>query len=232
MSNQIKHIVALRKLSVSSIESLHQQKIQITDSDFVSIRYLNTIDLHTELEQSTVPLIFTSVHGVRATMEVIKKTKRPSFTRSCYAIAGKTSQEAQKEGFTVCATASYGEEIAQAIIKNREKSVLHCTSEMRRFEIENTLSKASISYTPLHIYQKDFTPITLAQTYNAIICFSPSQIESFLTKNELHPATPVFCIGETTANHLRNRQHLAIIVSSGTSEESMVNTILNYYQHN
>jgi uroporphyrinogen-III synthase len=226
------HILSLRKLSASSLAMFDTNLFTISNRDFIQINYLSTFDLSDRIEKTFSPLVFTSYHAVKATSALINQSTRKCSSYSCYAIEGKTTQLIKSLGFSLIASSAYSQQLVSHILQHNEKDVLHCTSEMRRDEIEIGLGHSNTSYIPLPVYTKELTPIKITQIVDGIICFSPSQMDSYLLKNKLNTTTPVFCIGHTTASHLRNLGHSTIIIAPETSEDSLVNTVVNYYQQN
>jgi uroporphyrinogen-III synthase len=226
------HIVALRTLRPSSVERLNNQHITVTAIDFISIQPIQTEELVTTLSETSAPLIFTSSHGVRATIHLLKNSSRKLNSFSVYCIEGVTANLLTNEGCTIKGSAPYSAELVERIRQNNEKEVLHCTSAWRRDEIELGLQPTDTKYIPLCVYEKDCTPKQITPPIDGVICFSPSQMDCYLQENSITPETPVFCIGHTTAHHVKSLRHTNIIIAADTSEEAIIQSVLNYYPYN
>ncbi|MCC8142570.1 MAG: uroporphyrinogen-III synthase [Tannerellaceae bacterium] len=64
--------------------------------------------------------------------------------------------------------------------------------QRRLNEIPERLSGAAISYKEVIVYETELTPQTLEKTYEGILFYSPSGVESFFSANHPGKATLFF----------------------------------------
>jgi uroporphyrinogen-III synthase len=95
--------------------------------------------------------------------------------------------------------------------------------------LKEILSENAIKVTELEVYQKVLTPIKIEQTIDAVLFFSPSQIDSFKMQNDLPIDTPAFCIGNTTADYLKSKKHINCMVAKNQSVKSVIETAITYF---
>ncbi|MEC5146628.1 uroporphyrinogen-III synthase [Chitinophaga sp. 212800010-3] len=141
--------------------------------------------------------------------------------------AGEVFREA-----TILASAPYGSELAAAIIARGDINTVnfYCGNQ-RRDELPGLLRAAGITVNEYVIYENAATPQVVADDYDGILFFSPSAVKSYLSANRLHHKTVCFAIGRTTATTLQEHTDNRIIVSTSTSDESMVQTAIFYFNN-
>lgn len=67
---------------------------------------------------------------------------------------------------------------------------------------------------------------------DGILFFSPSAVSSFFSLNTPAERTVCFAIGHTTAESIAQHTSNKIITSRSTSQEMMIDTVQEYFQHN
>jgi uroporphyrinogen-III synthase len=148
-------------------------------------------------------IVFTSSNAAKA-VAPLSFGEGPG-VRKIYALSGKTKDELKKNGITPIAVADNAEQLSEKIISaGNIKSVLHVCGNLKLNVLENKLAAAGISYKPLVVYETIPLGNEISETYDAIMFYSPSGVESFLTKNKLDRYTLYCCIGETTAGKLKS----------------------------
>ncbi len=138
---------------------------------------------------------------------------------------------AKEFGFKLLTEAGNSMQLAQKILAFNPQQVLYCTSNIRRNELITELQSKKISVDIIEVYHKALLPKKI-NAFDAVMFFSPSQIDAFLTLNSLHPMQPAFCLGATTAAHLASLKHTTIITSKDQSEQGMLDEIYQYYKIN
>ncbi|MDD3645867.1 MAG: uroporphyrinogen-III synthase [Candidatus Gracilibacteria bacterium] len=226
MQNKVQ-IISARKLDISNIEEAKKKGIDIFDFDFVQITYIKDNKILDKLYSNEDSFVFTSIHAINA-IDDIEKLK----TKKAYCIGGKTSLQAEKRGFEILGTGDNALELAKVINKTGEKKVCHLASNPRRNELYNYLESVNVQVETIEVYQKQLKPIKVDFAYDAILFFSPSQVEAFLEINKLPKDVICFCIGETTASYLKQKCTNKIIVSKKHSEEAMLKSLYDYYKIN
>jgi uroporphyrinogen-III synthase len=231
MINLPKHIICTRKITLENKLLVLKNNIFIEDYEILTIQHLCPDELLKALKNSSVKTIFTSMHAVEAVYSCLQKNNISASTIYCYAVEGRTSNLAIEYNFQIIETAKNGQSLAESIIKNNETSLVHFTTVDARKEMEDALSKHSIEYQKILVYEKTINPISISKPFDGIMFFSPSQVDGFLMANKLGADVPAFCIGETTKNHLANYHHLNIQVAKSADELVLVNTVIDYFNN-
>ena len=99
--------------------------------------------------------------------------------------------------------------------------------------MEDELRRAGILYTDLMVYQTGTKAKKATEKFDAVLFYSPSGIESFLVLNNLDNETVYCCIGNTTAQALKEaRNTVTIILPESSTPQSMLSALSNHFQKN
>lgn len=216
------HIASTRVLrpeskSLSSCFMFH-------DFDFLNFRFENNFlspRIKNDLAQH--PAVFTSAQALKAWAA----SAQPA-GYSCYCISGKTQAKAEELGFKILGAANDGASLAQVIIAQKPKKVIHFCGNIIRNELKQALTLANIQVEEVVIYHKSPSPQKI-EKFNGVLFFSPSQVDAFLQANELPAKTPAFCIGATTAAHVKKLGHANLIVSNKPEELALMQLVVQYF---
>lgn len=230
MSNA-KLIVATRKISEDIKNKVTQYNINIIDYDFLSFTYFVNEFLGEILINFKTPIIFTSKHAITAVLKIAETYGINLIGKSCYCVEGKTFQFAKQNGFLILAAANNSENLAKKIVANLEEKVFHFASNITLNNFYNLLKINKIEVVFHEVYFKKLNEIKVEENFDAVLFFSPSQINAFLLKNKLNDAIPAFCIGETTSSYLKALNHKNIITSQFPSEENLISEVIEYYKN-
>lgn len=134
--------------------------------------------------------------------------------KTIFSIEGKTTQHLRVKGFVPQLTAYNGEQLADKVIASATaKAVLHPCSSIRLPVLEQKFAAAGIAYTALPVYHTSLLSGVKAEGgYDAVLFYSPSGVESFLAENKLPQNVVCCCIGNTTAQYLKERCPAAEII--------------------
>lgn len=229
--NKTKEVIVTSCRMISS-ENHHlamSRGIRIIDHNFLSFEYLDTKEIRSVLENESVPLVFTSKHGVIAFNRIFSGS---ASGRSCFCIEGETSAAADELGFDLLAKAEDATSLARMIIALQTVSLIFLCGSMRRHELPQLISEAGIEMRELKIYEKRMLLETVSESYDGLMFFSPSQVDAFLQNNEIDNSATLFCIGKTTAAHLKESGFSRIVLSESSSEKAMVDIVCKYYKNN
>ena len=144
---------------------------------------------------------------------------------------GETQSELIEEGFKPTIIAENAADLATKIIKEGKiKEAIFLCGDKRKDELSVLLKEAGINLTELILYKNILQPKKIIESYQAILFFSPSALQSYFESNNLNKTVACFCIGYSTANALKQYKiNNKIIVSSYPSQQNMVDTVLNYF---
>lgn len=227
MSNLI-HIACLKK-----IDPKHQSKglsndLKIVEHPLIKYTYLCN-DLILKTLNKNIPFVFTSANAIQAVVDCAKKNDVNIQEKIVYSIKGKTSKLVCKSGFLIKTTAKNGTELANGIVENKESEVIHFTANMRRHELQQILLENKVKYEVCEVYHKEKNAVAVPY-FEGVMFFSPSQVDIFKEMNSLKPEIPAFCIGKTTANHLKQVGHENILIAEKSSVDSVLDLVYKYFK--
>ncbi len=110
---------------------------------------------------------------------------------------GNTTRKLVKEIFgekNIAGTADNASALADSIIESASiKNIVFFSGNQRRDELPEKLKKNHIKVEEIVVYKTIETPELLTKSYDAILFFSPSAVQSFFSKNTISDSTPNFC---------------------------------------
>lgn len=92
----------------------------------------------------------------------------------------------------------------------------------------DALSEAEVVFNEIKVYETNLNPQKISGTFDGILFYSPSGIESYLKNNKIKNET-CFCIGTTTAHVLENITNNVVIANQSTIENVIIQCI-NFYK--
>lgn len=136
--------------------------------------------------------IFTSQNAVRAVL------KSGIAIQNAYCVGSLTAQRLQSEGIPVRALENSSEALANTIVRDfSELSFYFFSGNIRVEALPATLSKKGVAYSEIKVYETQASPVRLQNSFDGLLFFSPSGVESFTQANP--PMGIAFCLGPTTA---------------------------------
>jgi uroporphyrinogen-III synthase len=230
-NNKIK-ILCTRPLPGQLIKTGEDKGFQIDVIPFIRTETIKSMSLKQSirdlsLKQETV--IFTSMNAAEAVIKELNGVK-PLWTLFCI---GSTTRDTLVQYFgeeAIAGFASNASKLAHAIIKtgNVQKAVFFC-GDQRRDELPMILSEKQIEVQELIVYKTIPVGNKLTEKYEGILFFSPSAVTSFFSHNTVNKDTVLFAIGDTTAGAIKKFAGNTIVVSKGTGKETMVKTMIAFY---
>ena len=221
-------VLSTKLLGEDIVDSAHKMGISLKCEDFIRIHELDfDISALKSLRYDT--MAFTSSNAVNSFFgnEDIESS---DYQVPIYALSGKTKEELENYDIVPVAIADNALQLADKILTDKNvRSVLHICGSLRLDVLENKLSEKGVTYIPFTVCETILNSTILDDTYDVVMFFSPSGIDSFVMKNELNLRTLYCCIGETTADKLKSiNDKLIIIVPVKPSPEAMITMIKNY----
>ncbi len=218
------NILSTKKLLETQKQLLQHPNFQVIEDNFIQ-----TAPKKFELKNINQNLIFTSQNAV---LSVLSNPKSEELkTKNVFCVGIKTKNLLTQNGFNVLAYTGYASDLAQIItlIYNKENYTFF-SGNIRRDTLPTALTKNNITFNEIEVYETNLTPKKITQTPQAILFFSPSGVESFLEKNKI--TTQIcFCIGETTAETLENKNIKNIIIAQYPTVENVIEEVIQYYNH-
>ena len=219
-------VLSTKKLLVNQKQFLLNANISLVEADFISINQKKV-----NIETINENLIFTSQNAVLSLIENLKGTETIEFLKkkNVFCVGMKTKGLLEENGFNVIAYTGYAADLAEIItlIYGKEKFTFF-SGNLRRDTLPDALKEAKIVFNEIEVYQTILNPQKVNGTFDGILFYSPSGIQSYLKDNKINKET-CFCIGTTTADALENITNNVIIANQPTVENVIIQCI-NYYK--
>ncbi|EIJ38467.1 uroporphyrinogen-III synthase [Galbibacter orientalis DSM 19592] len=210
-------ILSTKKLTNPQKELLLKENINCFDEDFIKISPI-------EFESPTVieNAIFASKNAVKSILD------REITIKNCFCVGDKTEAYLKKKGFSVTEKSYQAQALAEQIVrKHSEKEFTLFCGNIRREELPKLLKKNQIKLSEIEVYKTALTSKNMIRTYDGVLFFSPSAVESFAQRN-LFEETTVFCIGKTTEAEARKHTNNIITANRSTIENVIIQVIKHY----
>lgn len=219
-------VLSTKKLLVNQKQFLLNANISLVEADFISINQKKV-----NIETINENLIFTSQNAVLSLIENLEDTDTIELLKkkNVFCVGMKTKGLLEENGFNVIAYTGYAADLAEIItlIYGKEKFTFF-SGNLRRDTLPDTLKEAKIVFNEIEVYQTILNPQKVNGTFDGILFYSPSGIQSYLKDNKINKET-CFCIGTTTADALENITNNVIIANQPTVENVIIQCI-NYYK--
>lgn len=178
---------------------------------------------------------FTSQNAVKALLPLFSEPQFYSLlkTKMVFATGKKTTQTLDTQGIRLTRPPSNDVESLAKLIKNNGsvKMVVYFKGNLSLDILKTVLTNNDIEVIEKTIYHTSLTSEKIKDlgTFNGIVFYSPSAVESFLRSNQIDKNIPVFCIGDTTGTYLKNLITNEIIQPSEPESELLINRISNFF---
>ena len=220
MQNQI-CIVSTKKLSERQKQPLLTANFLVFEEDFIRIQNKDF-----EIDTINDYLIFTSQNAVESVLRNKKLVEIQS--RKCFCVGEKTKALLEENGFEVIEYSAYAAELASIICSQYSKnSFSFFCGNIRRDVLPDALRLVQITLDEIEVYETILTPHKIDFIPNGILFFSPSGVQSYLQENKIENEN-CFCIGNTTAEALKDITKNVIIAHQPTVESVVMKCIENY----
>ena len=220
MQNQIR-ILSTKKLSEKQKQPLLTANFSVFDEDFIRIQNKDF-----EIDTINDYLIFTSQNAVESVLG--NKRLAEIKGKKCFCVGEKTKTLLEENDFEVLADADYAAELASIICSQYSKnSFSFFCGNIRRDVLPDALRLVQITLDEIEVYETILTPHKIDFIPNGILFFSPSGVQSYLQENKIENEN-CFCIGNTTAEALKDITKNVIIAHQPTVESVVMKCIENY----
>tara|TARA_R110000850_G_scaffold271031_2_gene404899 strand:- start:295510 stop:296154 length:645 start_codon:yes stop_codon:yes gene_type:complete len=207
-------VLSTKKLTESQRSLLLQAGIGLVEYDAIAIE---SVDF--EVKDHIENAIITSQNTVKALLN------KDIQIENCFCVGEKTKALLEENGYKVKVMTNYGKELAEIIVKEfaDEEFTFFC-GNLRRDELPELLKKNNIDFTETEVYQTVLTPKKFDRTFDGVLFFSPSAVESFTKANRLEN-TIAFCIGTTTVAEVEKYTNKRIVATKPTIENVIVQVV-------
>lgn len=225
-------ILSTKILKPYILQQLVDNDFNIIEHDFIKIEEIKNNQFSSLINSHLPNYIFTSKNAVRSFIKQAADSKIKINKKAVFcALSGETQKALLDEGFSTTIIADNAGDMAYKISTGKSfKEALFFCGDKRRDELPLILGEAGIKLTELILYKNIEQPKKIDNSFQAILFFSPSAIQSFFKENVLPRTTACFCIGYTTANALKEYKITnKVIVSNYPSQQVMIDVVLNYF---
>ena len=224
-------ILSTRAMDKGCMDKAARHGIDIKHIPFIRVDMVDsaTIDARiATLAAEKILAIFTSVNAVNAVTRKIDK--KPEWQIAC--INGQTATAAMTffGAEQVKINGTDGKELAKNIIIQQPllPAVFFC-GNLRMAYLPAELAAKNMVTEEVVVYHTSPSPVKVGEVYDGIIFFSPSAVDSFFQLNTIAAHVVLFAIGSTTANHLKKYSPNPILCSAESSQLSITESIIDYY---
>ena len=226
-------ILTTRPLDEAVIEKAAFQQVVIDTIPFIEINRCISSEVSArivDLSTQNATVVFTSVNAVEIVVDAIPThLQMPAW--NIYCIGGATFTLIKKYWpfESVLSTAKNATGLAKKIIEDGLTHIHFFCGNKRLEELPDLLKQQNIGVDELVVYSTVETPAMINRTYDGILFFSPSAVNSFFSNNSPSKETTLFAIGHTTAEAIKQFSANSIIVSDFPAKDQLVDKMLRYY---
>ena len=222
MSTPIK-IASTKILSSAQRQELVNANFEVYEADFIK-----TESIDFDLKTINDNLIFTSQNAAQSILLHPKQEELKAKNVFCVGI--KTKALLEENGFNVIVYVDYASDLAEIItLIYSNESYTFFSGNLRKETLPKALKEANIKFNEIQVYETTLTPHKLTVAVEALLFFSPSGVESYLSENKIKKEV-CFCIGETTAEALFQTTKNIIIGENPSIEDVIFEVIEKYKQ--
>lgn len=216
----------VRILSTKKLEAAQQELLLNKGFGLVQADFIKTDILPIEISDIHSNIIITSQNGVKS---IVKNGLTDTLrAKNIFCVGSKTAEALTQQNLWVSHTFENAAEMAQYIVENNSHlAFTYFCGNLRRKELPEILQKKGIVLQEVIAYKTLFAPQLIAGTYDGVLFFSPSLVESYFFNNSLENGT-AFCIGKTTANAVSMYTNNVVIANRPTVENVIVQ-VVNYF---
>lgn len=216
-------VYSTKELSPAALHLLREHEIGLIIPGHQEVKYGDfTLKL-------SGPLVCTSQHAIQYLL--LQNVDLKDVT-GIFCIAGATHAAAQQIQIPILGTANHAESLADKICESGTREILFLCSENHRPELPFMLIKNGIKVNIQKVYSINYNFQQIDEHFDSILFFSPHSVNAFLEKNQLFPDVVCFCIGQTTAQFVKQKTSNEIIVSPFPSQESMIKQLILFFNKN
>jgi len=227
-------ILSTRPLEAVLIGQAAEKDITINALPFIATEPIKDEVLSRQvrsLGDLTLTAVFTSMNAVEAVVEMLGTTKAACWKIFCIGAATGRAVSHHFTSAAVAGTAHSASALADEILHQMPAEIFFFCGDQRRDELPDKLSAAGVRVNEWVVYRTIQTPYRIETSYDGIAFFSPSAVHSFFSVNTLPAMTPLFAIGNTTANIIRTYCPNPVIASPSPEQETMVQKMIDYFQN-
>lgn len=176
--------------------------------------------------------IFTSTNGVKALNEMMESGLQVRPETQIFAVGSKTRDALQQLGLDAKIPKTQdSKHLAELILEEGKiDSVIYFHGNLSRSEMTDRLRDEGIDVIEIEVYKTIINPVSLPDVpISGVLFYSPSAVEGFKQGEGFYDdLPPLFAIGPTTAEALRQEIDQGIEVAEKPDTETLLRTVSNH----
>lgn len=204
-----------------------RQKLINANFKVIEKNFIKTKKIDFQIDTLNEFVIFTSKNAVKS---VLKSHFYDTINlKKIFCVGQKTKQFLEKKNFIVQECVNYAEDLGSEIVKKyQNNSFTFFSGNIRKNTLPDLLNENNIKWNEVVVYETSLKSKKIKTEIDGILFFSPSAVESYLTKNKLENQT-CFCIGNTTAKAFENKTK-NIKIAAQPTVENVIEEVIKYYK--
>lgn len=204
-----------------------RQKLINANFKVIEKNFIRTKKIDFQIDTFNEFVIFTSKNAVKSVLK--SDFSNSSKLKKIFCVGQKTKQFLEKKNFIVQECVNYAEDLGSEIVKKYpNSSFTFFSGNIRKNTLPDLLNENNIKWNEVKVYETSLKPKKIKTEIDGILFFSPSAVESYLTKNKLESQT-CFCIGNTTAKALKNKTK-NIKIAAQPTVKNVIEEVIKYYK--
>ncbi|PQJ16167.1 uroporphyrinogen-III synthase [Aureicoccus marinus] len=224
-------LLSTKRLDTPNKNHLLAAGIGVVDYDAISIQ-LTPPDLKSiTSDKPLTHLLFTSQNGFlgfKLAFDQLDLVTQSRWQLSVFCVGEGTASIIREAGFQVREYFENAQSLGERIPNNKGIRCCYFSGNLRRENLLKELSSRNIYFIERRSYQTVLKPKTFERSFDAILFFSPSGVQSFTQNNTLKEAMAI-CIGSTTAAEIQNHTEKYIVAPKPTITQVILQSI-NYFK--
>ncbi len=214
----------MKVLSTKILSPAQQSHLMLADIALVQFDAIQVVPTDFKAPKNISSAIVSSHNAVKQLMS------EKITAQNWYCVGEKSKNHLIQNGQNVAKTAQNASELADFITKyaNNDEFLFFC-GDRKRDELPDILRQNDVRLKLLEIYRTELNPQRISGDFDAILFFSPSAVQSFVSLNTMNNCM-AFCIGHTTANEALKHTSNIVVAKKATIDNVLIQ-LIKYKQH-
>lgn len=216
-------ILSTKVLSEDLREQLISNHIAVQDKNFISIAY-NQVDLKSDALDHVV--LITSKNIIKSLLD--SNQIHILTGKKIYCVGNSIPKLLETHDISVQQSFQNAKALGAFIVQQNFKSVTFLRGNKSRPELPRVLQDHGIRLRQYELYTTMLTPKKVDLTFDALLFFCPSAVESYLTHHRINNEQ-IICIGQTTASAVQPYSN-NIMIADHQKVSSVIQKTIELFQ--
>lgn len=215
----------MKILSTKSLNSIQKKLFSELNSELTTYDAIKINRLNFDTNIIATNAIITSQNAAQIIID------EKILVKYCFCVGEKTKTLLEANGQMVHVYKKNSLELAKYIQKKHaDDNFWYFCGSRRLNDLPNHLNTFNIAFKEVHVYETSLNIKSFNKTFDGVLFYSPSGVESFTQKNDLLNST-AYCIGKTTAEAAKKHTK-AIKIADNPSIESVIDLVVKHLKKN